>query len=195
MALGASLLVNYNLAKAAITDRACEDGRARSRPGGREQHHCPSNGDGRLTPIGTTSSFETEAPGPGVWRLTPPAFLVPQTPWLGLGTAVPAEQPGTVPAGTSDPRLRARSGSGSSTRSRAMGRATSAVGLGPDRDRAFYTANVIRQFNIAARGLATARALDTPRYGPASGDGQQRERRCSRCRCSTPSTSSSSGVP
>ena len=40
-------------------------------------------GDGRLTPIGTTSSFETKDPGPGVWRLTPPAFLVPQTPWLG----------------------------------------------------------------------------------------------------------------
>ena len=40
-------------------------------------------GDGRLTPVGTTSPFETKAPGPGVWRLTPPQFLVPQTPWLG----------------------------------------------------------------------------------------------------------------
>src|SRR4029453_2590110 len=39
-------------------------------------------GDGRLTPIGTTSSFETKDPGPGVWRLTPP-FMVAQTPWLG----------------------------------------------------------------------------------------------------------------
>ena len=29
-------------------------------------------GDGRMTPIGTTSSFETKDPGPGVWRLTPP---------------------------------------------------------------------------------------------------------------------------
>src|SRR5215510_2988919 len=27
-------------------------------------------GDGRLTPIGTTSPFETKDPGPGVWRLT-----------------------------------------------------------------------------------------------------------------------------
>ena len=36
-----------------------------------------------MTPIGTTSSFETKDPGPGVWRLTPPAFLVPQTPWRG----------------------------------------------------------------------------------------------------------------
>src|SRR5213082_175072 len=40
-------------------------------------------GDGRLTPVGTASLFETKAPGPGVWRLTPPGFLVPQTPWLG----------------------------------------------------------------------------------------------------------------
>jgi len=39
-------------------------------------------GDGRLTPIGTTSSFETKDPGSGVWRLTPP-FAAAQTPWLG----------------------------------------------------------------------------------------------------------------
>ena len=38
--------------------------------------------DGRMTPIGTTSPFETKRPGPGVWRLTPP-FAAPQTPWLG----------------------------------------------------------------------------------------------------------------
>ena len=41
------------------------------------------NGDGRLTPIGTTSPFEKKDPGPGVWRLTPPAYALPQTPWLG----------------------------------------------------------------------------------------------------------------
>jgi hypothetical protein len=40
-------------------------------------------GDGRLTPIGVTSSFSTLPPGPGVWRLTPSAFAPPQTPWLG----------------------------------------------------------------------------------------------------------------
>ena len=39
-------------------------------------------GDGRMTPIGTTSSFPTLPPGPGVWRLTPP-FPPPQTPWVG----------------------------------------------------------------------------------------------------------------
>src|SRR3954451_14915525 len=40
-------------------------------------------GDGRMTPVGTTSPFEINAPGPGVWRLTPPAFLVALTPLLG----------------------------------------------------------------------------------------------------------------
>src|SRR5205823_11416696 len=38
--------------------------------------------DGRMTPIGVTSSFPTLPPGPGVWRLTPP-FALPQTPWVG----------------------------------------------------------------------------------------------------------------
>ena len=39
-------------------------------------------GDGRMTPIGTTSLFPTLPPAPGVWRLTPP-FASPQTPWVG----------------------------------------------------------------------------------------------------------------
>jgi len=39
-------------------------------------------GDGLVTPIGSTSSFATLTPGPGVWRLTPGAYLAPQTPWV-----------------------------------------------------------------------------------------------------------------
>src|SRR6478736_6135381 len=39
-------------------------------------------GDGRMIPIGTTSSFPTLPPAPGIWRLTPP-FLAAQTPWVG----------------------------------------------------------------------------------------------------------------
>src|SRR5205807_4774662 len=39
--------------------------------------------DGLQTPIGSTSPFPTLTPGPGVWRLTPPAFAAPQTPWVG----------------------------------------------------------------------------------------------------------------
>src|SRR5437764_10998163 len=40
------------------------------------------DGDGLVTPIASTSSFPALAPGPGVWRLTPPAYLAPQTPWV-----------------------------------------------------------------------------------------------------------------
>ena len=40
-------------------------------------------GDGRQTPIASTSTFPTRTPGPGVWRLTPTAFAAPQTPWVG----------------------------------------------------------------------------------------------------------------
>src|SRR6266581_9240170 len=36
------------------------------------------DGDGLQTPIASTSTFPTLTPGPGVWRLTPPAYLVPQ---------------------------------------------------------------------------------------------------------------------
>src|SRR5438477_4754027 len=41
------------------------------------------DGDGLQTPIASTSSFPTLAPGPGVWRLTPSAYAAPQTPWVG----------------------------------------------------------------------------------------------------------------
>ena len=39
-------------------------------------------GDGLQTPIGSTSPFPTRPAGPGVWRLTPGAYLPPQTPWV-----------------------------------------------------------------------------------------------------------------
>ena len=34
-----------------------------------------------MTPIGSTATFLTLTPGPGVWRLTPSAYAAPQTPW------------------------------------------------------------------------------------------------------------------
>src|SRR5437764_2263583 len=39
------------------------------------------NGDGRMTPIGVSTSFSTVAQAPGVWRLTQ-SFAPPQTPWV-----------------------------------------------------------------------------------------------------------------
>jgi hypothetical protein len=116
-------------------------------------------GDGRMTPVGTTSSFETKAPGPGVWRLTPPAFLVPQTPWLG------SVQPFLLKsAGQFRPEPPLPLSSTEWVRQfnevKSYGGATSTVRTSDQTATArFYTANVIRQFNEAARDLATARAL------------------------------------
>jgi len=118
-------------------------------------------GDGRLTPIGTTSSFETKDPGPGVWRLTPPAFLVPQTPWLGSVQPFLLKKPGQFQPAHPIP-LTSEEWARQFNEVKRYGSATSAVRTSDQTKTAwFYTANVVRQFNIAARDLATARALDT----------------------------------
>jgi hypothetical protein len=116
-------------------------------------------GDGRMTPVGTTSSFETKDPGPGVWRLTPPAFLVPQTPWLGSVQPFLLKSPGQFQPEPPIP-LSSREWARQFNEVKSYGRATSAVRTSDQTATAwFYTANVIRQFNRAARDLATARAL------------------------------------
>ena len=118
-------------------------------------------GDGRLTPIGTTSPFATQAPGPGVWRLTPPAFLVPQTPWLGSVQPFLLKSPGQFKPEPPVP-LTSKDWARQFNEIKEVGGATSTVRTPQQTATAwFYTANVIRQFNIAARDLATARALDT----------------------------------
>ena len=80
----ASLDAYHQEALAAITDGPAqkEDGRA---VGLAAAHVVIAlrDGDGRLTPIATTSTFPTKDPGPGVWRLTPSTFLAPHTPWVG----------------------------------------------------------------------------------------------------------------
>src|SRR4051794_18665565 len=83
MALGASLLANYNEAMTAIPTGAAKASGSAVGLAAANNIIALRTGDGRLTPIGTTSSFETKGAGRGVWRLTPPAFLVPQTPWDG----------------------------------------------------------------------------------------------------------------
>jgi hypothetical protein len=117
------------------------------------------SGDGRVTPIGSTSSFETKDPGPGVWRLTPP-FAPPQTPWLGWVQPFLLKSPGQFqppppPPLTSQEWVRAFNevktyGGATST---ARTKEQTAIGR-------FWTANVIRQFNIAARDLATGHSLN-----------------------------------
>ena len=117
-------------------------------------------GDGRLTPVGTTSLFETKAPGPGVWRLTPPGFLVPQTPWLGAVQPFLLKSPGQF---RPEPPLPLSSSEWARqfNEVKEMGGTTSTVRTPEQTATArFYTANVIRQFNLAGRDLATARLLN-----------------------------------
>ena len=161
MALGASLLTDYNLAMAAIPTGPAKASGSAVGLAAAKSIVALRTGDGRLTPIGTTSSFETRDPGKGVWRLTPPMFLVPQTPWLGSVQPFLLKSPGQFHP---EPpiRLSSREWVRQFNEVKSYGGATSAVRTSDQTATAwFYTANVIRQFNIAARDLATARALDT----------------------------------
>ncbi|HYT50988.1 MAG TPA: vanadium-dependent haloperoxidase [Gaiellaceae bacterium] len=116
------------------------------------------SGDGRMTPIGVTSSFPTLPPGPGVWRLTPP-FAAPQTPWVGNVRAFVLQSldqflPDPPPLLQSDEWVEAFD------EIKAYGAATG--GVRSDEQTAvarFWSANVIRQYNRAARDVAAARGL------------------------------------
>ena len=161
MALGASLLTNYNLAMAAIPGGPAKASGSAVGLAAANNIVALRTGDGRMTPIGTTSSFETKDPSPGVWRLTPPAFLVPQTPWLGSVQPFLLKSPGQFQPEPPIP-LTSKEWARQFNEVKSYGSATSAVRTSDQTTTAwFYTANVIRQFNIAARDLATARALDT----------------------------------
>ena len=161
MALGASLLANYDLAMAAIPAGPAKASGSAVGLAAANSIVALRAGDGRLTPIGTTSSFETTDPGPGVWRLTPPGFLVPQTPWDGSVQPFLLKSPGQFKPEPPVP-LTSQDWVRQFNEIKAVGGATSTVRTSDQTATAFfYTANVIRQFNIAARDLATARALDT----------------------------------
>ena len=73
MALGASLLTDYNVAMALIPSGHRQDERNDCRDSRPRGIIALRTGDGRMTPIGTSSSFEKKNPGAGVWRLTRPA--------------------------------------------------------------------------------------------------------------------------
>ncbi len=116
------------------------------------------NPDGRMTPIGVTSSFPTLPPGPGVWRLTPP-FAAPQVPWVGnvrrfVLQSVDQFLPDPPPSLQSDEWVDAFN------EIKAYGEATSSVRSDEQTAIAkFWSANVIRQFNRVGRDIAAARGL------------------------------------
>jgi hypothetical protein len=118
------------------------------------------NGDGRLTPIGVTSTFPTKTPGPGVWRLTPAAYAPPQTPWVGnvkpfVLKSAAQFLPDPPPSLQSTEWVDAFAGI------QEFGSAASTVRTAEQTAIAkFWTANVIRQYNQAARDIADARHLN-----------------------------------
>jgi hypothetical protein len=115
-------------------------------------------GDGRMTPIGVTSAFETKPPAPGVWRLTPP-FAPPQTPWVA------SVQPFILKkAGQFQPRqpvpLTSERWVDQFNEIKLYGRNTGSVRTPEQTTIAlFWTANVIRVYNRVARDVASARGL------------------------------------
>ena len=125
-------------------------------------------GDGRMTPIGTTSPFPTLPPAPGVWRLTPPPFQAPQTPWVGnvrpfIVLSLEQFLPDPPPSLQSDEWVDAFD------QTKAYGAATGSLRSDEQTFIArFWSANVIRQYNRVGRDIATVRGLsllDTARLG------------------------------
>lgn len=120
-------------------------------------------GDGRLTPIATTSTFPRKQPGPGVWRLTPAAFAAPQTPWVGSVRPFVLNAPGQFhpapPPPLSSERW-ARQVEEVALYGRASGSARTAEQTGIA---LFWTANVVRQYNRLGRDVASALSLDLMR--------------------------------
>jgi hypothetical protein len=114
--------------------------------------------DGRL-PIGTLSTFAAKAPAPGVWRLTPP-FAAPQTPWVGAVRPFVLNNPDQFPVAPPAP-LDSVSWSSQFNEIQLYGQNTSAVRTSEQTAVArFWTANVIRQYNLLAREIASSRELD-----------------------------------
>jgi hypothetical protein len=106
-----------------------------------------------MTPIGVTSSFPTLPPGPGVWRLTPP-FALAQTPWVGnvrrfVLQSVDQFLPDPPPSLQSNEWVEAFN------QIKAYGALTGSARTDEQTAIAkFWSANVIRQYNLVGRDLA-----------------------------------------
>ena len=110
------------------------------------------SGDGRMTPFGVSTPFPTLSPGPGVWRRTPP-FPAPLVPWVGnvrpfILQSVDQFLPDPPPSLESEEWVEAFD------QIKAYGAANSSVRSEEETTIArFWSANVIRQYNRAARDL------------------------------------------
>jgi hypothetical protein len=115
--------------------------------------------DGRMTPVGTSSDVSKKAPGPGVWRLTPPTFAAPQTPWLAHVAPfllqspdqfLPDPPPSLSSLEWTDAFEQLKKHGSVSSKARSPEQTTTAL---------FWTANVVRQYNRAIRDVADEKGL------------------------------------
>jgi hypothetical protein len=118
--------------------------------------------DGLQTPIGSTSAFPTLAPGPGVWRLTPPAYAAPQTPWMANMRPFALESADQF-LPPPPPSLQSQQWVDAFNEVKSLGAIDSTTRTSDETTIAiFWTANVVRQYNILARSIATNESLDVP---------------------------------
>ena len=115
------------------------------------------HGDGLVTPLGSTSPFPTLPPGPGVWRLTPSAYLAPQTPWVGaVRPFILRDARQFLPP--PPPALSSKTWVDAFNEIKVHGSS-----MNPDTTETsvakFWTANVVRQYNQLARDVATAKGM------------------------------------
>jgi hypothetical protein len=117
------------------------------------------DGDGRRTPIGVTSPFPTLAPAAGVWRLTPPAFAAPQTPWVGdVRPFILQSADQFLP--DPPPSLQSTEWADAFSQIKTYGEAISNARTPEQTAIArFWSANVVRQYNRLAREVAEERGL------------------------------------
>ena len=115
-------------------------------------------GDGLQTPIASSSTFPTLTPGPGVWRLTPPAYLAPQTPWIAnMRPFILRSADQFLPP--PPPSLASPEWAAAFNEIKVVGSNTN-PNTAETNTAWFETANVIRQYNRVARDIATAKSLD-----------------------------------
>ena len=114
--------------------------------------------DGRMA-LASSPPFPTKPEGPGVWRLTPTAFLAPQTPWVADVRPFLVDAAGRF-LPDPPPSLQSFEWVEAYNEIKDYGSATSTVrSQDQTRTARFWTANVIRQYNQVLRDLIDSKAL------------------------------------
>jgi hypothetical protein len=117
------------------------------------------NGDGITLPLASTSALPVLPVAAGLWRLTPPGFLPPQTPWIiSMKPYVLRGSSGVL--STPPPALSSSDWATAFNEIKALGSVASTTRTPAQADIArFWTANVVLQYNQALRDLVTTRGV------------------------------------